>query len=230
MRSSDSFLSRFNALVETLRAHPEIEVLDVEVRPPAAESELRAAEERVGMPLPADLRAFYAAHDGVFLEWGLRGQAYDSPTSAFGYPDYGQPPGCINLLPVELAMSIGWEMECHVNEVQPEHQEHLFGRALDPQPKIRAVCVDNFSKYNHGDLIFGPEPVMVVSTDHGADMDSSDFMDFSTYLDATLAVYGLNRYRNGVGIGWTRPSQRITEWTHRPDLDALLSKLAADER
>jgi len=45
---------------------------------------------------------------------------------------------------------------------------------------VRAVVIDNFSKYNHGDMILGPEPVMIVSTDQGADMDSSDFMSLKT--------------------------------------------------
>ena len=33
-------------------------------------------------------------------------------------------------------------------------------------------------------------------------MDSSDFCDFATYLDMTLALYGVNRYEFGLGIGW----------------------------
>ena len=63
------------------------------------------------------------------------------------------------------------------------------------------MCVDNFARYNHGDLVFGPEPVMVVSTDYGADMDSSDFASFAVYLDMTLALFGVDRYEYGLGIG-----------------------------
>jgi hypothetical protein len=228
MASSGSFRVRFDAMVATLRAHPRVEVYEVEVRPPATEVGLAEAEEEIGMPLPAEVRAFYAAHDGVFLEWGLRGREYEARTPAFGYPDYGQPPGCINLVPVREAMSGGWEADSHVNVIQPDHQALLFGAPLDPPPKVAAACIDNFSKYNHGDMIFGPEPVMVVSTDHGADMDSSDYTSFSTYLDMTLALWGVSRYSHGVGIGWTRKPERVTAWTKRPTLDEIIAELEKD--
>lgn len=224
-----AFLVRFEAMVAALRAHPQVEVYEVVVNPPASEATLLAAEEEVGSPIPADLRAFYAAHDGVFLEWGLRGKDYPERTPAFGYPDYGQPPGCINIVSVRHAMSSGWEEDSHVNEVQRDHQAALFGAPLDPQPKVRAVTIDNFSKYNHADLIFGPEPVVVVSTDHGADMDSSDFVSPATYLDMTLALFGVNRYSEGIGIGWTRHPRRVDAWTKRPTLDEIVAKLAAEE-
>lgn len=223
------FLERFNAMVGRLRAHPEAEVYEVVVRPPASEQQLRDAEEIVGSRLPDDLRAFYLAHDGVFLEWGLRGREYETLTDPFEFPDYGQPPGCINLLPVGMAMTADWEENYHVNQIQDDHQALLFGARLDPQPDVKAVCIDNYSKYNHGDLIFGPEPVMVVSTDHGADMNSSDFCSFSLYLEITLASFGACRYSHGLGIGWSRKSQRVTEWTRALELDALLAELRADD-
>lgn len=222
------FLPKFDAMVKALRADPRVEVYEVVVNPPTTEQRLRAAEAVVG-PLPAALRAFYAAHDGVFLEWGLRGRVYEARTGAFAYPDYGQPPGCINLVPVRMAMSTGWEQDGTVNEVQSDHQELLFGAPLDPEPPVRAVVLDNFSKYNHADLIFGPAPVVVVSTDHGADMDSSDFVDFDTYLEMTLALYGVNRYSEGIGIGWSRQPQRLAKWDRAPGLDEIVAKLLADD-
>lgn len=224
------FRPRFEAMVAALRAHPEIEVYEAFLGPRATHSALRDAEEAIGAPLPPALRAFYEAHDGAFLEWGLRERTYADRTDIFGYPDYGQPPGCINILPVAHAMSPAWEEDSHVNEIQPDHQALLFGAPLDPQPKVRAVCLDNFSKYNHGDLVLGPTPVMLVSTDHGADMEASDFCDVSTYLDMTLALYGLNRYYYGVGIGWTRAPQRLDAWTQAPTLDGLLARLRDDDR
>lgn len=222
------FRPRFEAMVAALRAHPGVEVYAAELRPPASEADLRAAEEAVGSPMPADLRAFYAAHDGVFLEWGLRGHTYSEHSAPFAFPDYGAPPGCINLLPVGHAMSPDWEEDSHVNEVQSDHQELLFGAPLDPEMPVRAVCIDNFSRYNHADLIFGPEPVVVVSTDHGADMDSSDWVSFTVYLEMTLALFGVNRYSEGIGIGWSRQPQRVSAWEKRPSLDEIVAKLVAE--
>ncbi len=222
-----SFRARFDAMVAELRAHPQVEVYEVFVRPSATNFHLREAEETIGRPLPADLLEFYRAHDGVFLEWGLRDREPEIKTAPFEYPDYGQAPGCINLLPVAQAMSTGWEADYHVNAIQDDHWIHLYGRVPDPLPPCGSVCVDNYSKYNHADLILGPEPLMVVSTDHGADMDSSDFTTFSTYLDLTLALYGTDRYAHGLGIGWSRKSQRVDAWTRRPTLDQVIADLLA---
>jgi hypothetical protein len=223
-----NFRKRFEAMVETLRAHPLVEVYEVFIRPMATNSALRDAEKAIGMPLPEDLLDFYRAHDGVFLTWGLRGHPPSYQTEPFGFPDYGSEPGCINLLPVAHAMSAWWESSGHVNEIQPDHQRALFGAVVEPPPPFGAVCIDNFSKYNHADLILGPKPVMVVSTDHGADMDSSDYCSFTTYLEMTLAIWGTNRYYNGLGIGWTRHSQPLDTWTKRPTLDETIAELLAE--
>src|SRR5262245_28791058 len=118
---NNNFSNRFEAMVKALRAHPRVEVYEVEIRPPASKAALREAEAAIGRPLPEDLRNFYAAHDGVFLEWGLRDHPQPERTPVFGYPDYGAPPGCINLLPVADAMSSHWEAEYHVNEIQDDH-------------------------------------------------------------------------------------------------------------
>ena len=69
---------------------------------------------------------------------------------------------------------------------------------------------------------------MIVSTDHGADMDSSDFMSFETYLDCTLSVFGTNRY-HAFGIGWSRSPQRIAAWERLPVLDEVLAEVEKDE-
>lgn len=220
------FRKRFESMVAALRAHPRVEVYEVVIRPSATNTSLRDAEKIFGMPLPEDLRSFYMEHDGVFLEWGLR-EPVDpyQHTEPFGAPDYGSPPGCINLLPITHAISPRWQAISYVNEIQPDHQTALFGAVLDPPPPFGACCIDNFSIYNHADLILGPKPVMVVSTDHGADMDSSDYCSFTTYLDMTLSIWGTNRYYNGIGIGWSRHSQPLDAWTKRPTLDETIAEL-----
>lgn len=224
------FRARLDAMVTALRAHPEVEIYEYVIAPPAPAERLRAAEAAIGRPLPADLRDFYAAHDGVFLEWGLRGREYAAKTAPFNYPDYGQPPGCINLLPVAVAMSPSWEEESHVNEIAADHRALIFGEAAgDDAPDFGSVCVDNFSRYNHGDLILGPEPVMIVSSDHGADMEASDWCSFSVYLDLTLAIFGTNRYYNGIGIGWTRKPRRLDAWSERRTLEEAIARIIADE-
>jgi len=222
-----SFNDRLSDLIEVIRAHPKIEVHGSVVRPPASAEDLEAATTFLGADLPEDLRAFYEAHDGAYLSWGLRGEKY-STMDAFGNPDYGHAPGIINIVPIAMAMSKSWESKGHVNKIKPAQQERIFGAPLDPPPPVGAVCIDNFAIFNHADLILGPAPVMIVSTDHGADMDSSDWVSFDAYLDMTLALYGTNRYSNGIGIGWSRKPEHRQEWSPKRTLDELVASLVAD--
>lgn len=222
-----TFRARFEAVCAALRAHPELEVYGAELPAPASARELAAAEEFLGAPLPADVREFYAAHNGAYLEWGRRGRSYER-TGFGGYPDYGSAPGMINILPLADVMSRHWQDEYHVNEVSDAHLQRIFGAVPESTP-VTAVCVDNFDKYYHGDLILGPAPVMIVSTDHGADMEASDWVTFATYLDMTLALYGANRYTMGIGIGWSREPALRERFDERPSLDAIVARIAADE-
>jgi len=221
-----NFRDRFQTMLAELEAHPEIEVFASEVRPPASASDLARAQAFLEMPLPPDMRAFYETCDGVFLQWGLRGHKYE-PHGAFEYPDYQAPPGAINLLPIAQVMSSHWVRESHVNEVQTDQQEHIFGTI--PEVPIGAVCIDNFSKYHHADLILGPTPVMIVATDHGADLEASDWVSFATYLDMTLGLFGANRYTFGIGIGWSRDPEHRPSWTPTLNLGDLLAKIAEEE-
>jgi SMI1/KNR4 family protein SUKH-1 len=236
------FRVRLKGMLDALRADTRVELLDVVVRPPADPEEIAEAEAVVGMSLPRDLRDFYAAHDGVFVLWGLRDRDYPECAGPFESPDYGQPPGCINLLPVREAMSPEWDLMSKVNEfdvADPEYQARWFGQPLVRQPLVSAVCVDNYAKFHHGDLILGPEPVMIAPSDHGADTDSSDFCSFSTYLDLTLAVFGACRHDYGLGILWTpdghpidpasRKGKRIDAWTRPANLDAIITDLLSQK-
>ncbi|MCU0655916.1 MAG: SMI1/KNR4 family protein [Polyangiaceae bacterium] len=220
---------RFEQLLTVLGKHPEVEVFDAHIAPPAPLEALAEAEAFLGVPMPAAMREFYQEMNGFFVEWAPRGVEAPSHTGVFGFPDYGQPPGCINLLPVEEALSTSWQEDSHVNEIQEDHFEQLFGRPRTEEEAERlfdrgACCVDNFSKYNHGDLVLGPEPLMVVSTDHGADMEASDFLSFELYLELALSTWGLNRY-SSIGIGWSRKPRRIDAWTERPSLDHIIERM-----
>ncbi len=219
-----SFRERLETMVAQLRAHPEVEIYEFTVGPPASEAQLAAAEAALGLALPPALRAFYAAHDGVFLQWGLRGQDYPGKSAAFEYPDYGTPPGAINLLPVAAAWSKHWELDSFVNTIADDQLIRLFGAVPDPRPPVAAVVIDNYAKYYHGDLVLGgAHDIVVVASDHGADMDSSDWVGFETYLDLIVAQYGTCRYQRALGIGWTRASRQLPSWAPHPSLDEVIA-------
>lgn len=230
MSDSPTFLQRFQSIVAELRAHPEVEVYKATVRRPVGQRPIKIAEGRLARPLPEAMRAFYSAHNGVFLQWGLKGRDYrEKAVPAFHIPDIGAPPGCINLLPLTEAINGEWQFSYTVNEISDNHWKILYGDDTSARPYFQAFVIDYFARYHHADLINGPQPYMVVSTDYGADMDSSDYTTFDEYLDATLSLYGLCRYDHAFGIGWTRRTQRAEPWSKRPTLDEIIALVKADE-
>ena len=112
-----------------------------------------------------------------------------------------------------------------MNELASGQEELFFGRELDPERPLQAITIDNFSKFQHADMIIGPDPVVLVSTDHGADLTSSDFMSFETYLEVTLAVFGSNRF---YAVRSDEPA-RLVGPRERPTLDAIVELARNDE-
>lgn len=224
-----SFKNRFDLAVARLRAHPDVEVFEAQLNPPIRPIDLRAVEQTLGRRLPPGLRDFYRSHNGAFLEWGFKGEEYRYKTAPFDFPDYGQPPGCINLLPAEEVFSPSWEQHSLLNEVNDSLWELLYGATPDPLPPFGAVALDNFNKYHVGALILGPELMVLAATDHGADLEASDFIDVDTYLDLTLDLYGANRYTFALGVGWTRPGERYTRPSPPPALQDIIARVRIDE-
>lgn len=67
--SVENFLTRMNALVDELRAHPKVTLLNYHVPPPATEEDFAAVEAHIGRPLPNDIKAFYRQCNGIQLRW-----------------------------------------------------------------------------------------------------------------------------------------------------------------
>jgi hypothetical protein len=65
----ENFLDRMNALVEELKAHPKVTLLNYYVPAPATEQDFADVEGHIGMPLPADIKAFYRQCNGLQLRW-----------------------------------------------------------------------------------------------------------------------------------------------------------------
>jgi hypothetical protein len=134
---STPFRERFEAMVDSLRVDARVEVLTAELMPPASPAALNKAERAIQRALPPAMRAFYEAHNGVFLRWGLKGRRYPK-LKRFEFPDYEAAPGCINMLPVEKAMSSTWQKESHLNGVDEDCWEALFGKRFRSFSKLAA--------------------------------------------------------------------------------------------
>ncbi|AKT40658.1 SMI1/KNR4 family protein [Chondromyces crocatus] len=227
-----AFLEAFNTMVEALRAHPKVEVYEVKVAAPASDAAIARAEAQLKRSLPDDVRAFYLAHDGVFLTWGLAGRAVQDPLSAFEFPDYGAPPGVINLLPIDRVFRRFWVEQSFINWYERPHTA-IFGVAAqdaDDEQRVRAGLVDSFGNYHHADMVFGPpdQPArMLVAGDHGADLMSSNVSSFATYLEVTLAIWGTDRMRAYKSRRYGRPSV-LEGPPMRPSLDEIIARLERD--
>lgn len=55
-------------------------------------------------------------------------------------------------------------------------------------------------------------------------------MSLPADLDLILAQYGTCRYRNGIGIGWTRSPERVTAWTGKRSLAEIIDDIDRDRR
>jgi hypothetical protein len=65
----ENFLERMNALVEELKAHPKVTLLNYHVPAPATEQDFADVEAHIGMPLPKDIKTFYRQCNGLQLRW-----------------------------------------------------------------------------------------------------------------------------------------------------------------
>ena len=222
------FRESFEEMLDALRAHPKIEVFETIVRPPVSGAAIRAAEKLLGRELPEDVIDFYVAHDGIFLSWGLKDREYDSKAiEPFGCPDYGTPPGVINLLPIGEAFSSGWIAEGTINWTDDDHRViYGVGPDDDEDTRVHAVVIDYFSKFYHADLVFGPVDrpgYVLIADDHGAELLESNLSSFSTYLDVVLACWGAERMPMYKVARYPEPKE-IHEPKSRPTLDEVIAE------
>ena len=66
--------------------------------------------------------------------------------------------------------------------------------------------------------------MMVISDDHGAGMDASNFMPFEVYLDVVLSSFGARSTTGALSTGGGVP-RRVDRWDERPTLDEVLKRL-----
>jgi hypothetical protein len=224
------FRESFEEMLDALQAHPKVEVFDALVRPPASGEAIKDAERMLGRALPDDVLDFYLAHDGVYLAWGLKGREYGNAIEPFGWPDYGTPPGVINLLPIVEAFSPGWVQDFTINWTADDHRI-IYGVDQDEDDKrVHAVVVDFYSKFYHADLVFGPVDrpgFVLIADDHGAELMESNLSSFTTYLDVVLACWGTERMPH-YKVSRYRQPQQIQGPKSRPTLDAVVADAEAD--
>lgn len=216
------FRESFQEMVDALRAHPKVEIIESVIRPPASSAAFNAAEKLIGRALPDDLVEFYLDHDGIYLTWGLNGRTYGNAIEPFGWPDYGTPPGVINLLPIGEVFSANWVDSYTINWTDDDHRT-IYGTDLEEDDeRVHAVVIDFFSKFYHTDMVFGPVDrpgYVLIADDHGAELMESNLSSFTTYLDVVLACWATERM----------PMYKVSRYQHPEVFDKPSSRLTLDE-
>jgi hypothetical protein len=239
------YRKRFEAMVERLRAHPDIVLLNLFIADPVSKTTLASVEKKLSVPLDPAIAAFYQQCDGLSLRWiSKRHPDYDPEDMRFSSKRMswenvvatdGAEDGCICILPFEQALvKASWKEQLYFEDDSDEEQEEFgqksysratFNRALRP--------FDYFSFYNMMGFALLPDakqlPV-IMGDDHGACWTDSRITDFASYMETVLATYGSVEARRRIyGETFGHRKKPLThsreEWEQKPpSLDKLLEE------
>jgi hypothetical protein len=242
------YRKRFEAMVERLRAHPDIALLNLSIAAPVSPAKLAAVEKKLSVPLDPAVAAFYRQCDGLSLRWiSKRHPDYEPKRMRFSarrmsWKDVvatdGAEDGCICILPLEQALvKESWKGRLFFEHDSDENQEQFgkksygvatFNRALRP--------FDYFSFYNMMGFLLLPgakDMPVIMGGDHGACWTDSRVTDFASYMETVLAHYGsvwarVRLYGEDFGHRKKPLKHSREQWEGRPPSLAKLLKEAEE--
>ena len=230
----DDYVTRFRAMVDELRARPDVVITRFHVAPPVSDEEIRDVQQAIGRDLPEEILGFYRQANGISLQWFPKdGEGYEEGAEEadelFDWvPEDGYGSGVVNIYPLERLK------EDHADEfwfdhipddAPPEFDHDRFAGQdfsdLAFHKSLRAI--DYFDSYRVAALALIDEPVprVVFGDDHGADFITFPPASFGSYLETVLAVRGSYRQRVRRFFSYgAKPDQPI------PSLDEIVAELA----
>lgn len=240
---SSPFLSQFRALVETLRAHPNVRVFSVSVAPPVDEAAIEAAAQKWGA-IEDDILSFYRACNGLHLAWmPLSHPSFDpeihKPQDERWTSDlYSKPypvPGQVEFPPFEEVFGLqpsSMSLEDADGYVYTEGElPHLRVFEYADTGTCAALAFwspeQEESALPHAKGLSAPS--VLIGSDHWADFSYCYGVSFAFYLELVLRTFGHNfRYfalqvmgQWGIdAIGKIPPLANAPEhWTNFSELD-----------
>lgn len=174
------FRTTIEAKYQQLHAHPEVFFTHFILHPPATPEAIAQQEERLGFPLPKDLKDFYQITNGLTFRW-LHTQSNHAkevlefnktPINKLVY-DYLYPPECFNILPIETLVE--QRQEPNYYDEHDHHTEAIF------------YLVDKRNMYS-GNLAFRFDRATgtyhyATDHDHFASMDDYAPNSFQAYVE-----------------------------------------------
>jgi hypothetical protein len=202
-----TYVERFEAMVEEIKAHPWLEVVTFKVNPPASEQVFSDVEAKMKAPLAAHIRDFYSRANGLRLHWKIKSDLSDEEWEkvAEASDDYSIensddediPFASINLIPLEESIITGhWQsLKLDYPERQFEFQGKTYGHN-EFAKRLRPF--DVFTTYNCMAFVLeegnGDPPAMLLG-DYYIEWDNSRLTDFNSYLEMLLATRGISGAR-----------------------------------
>ena len=183
------FLPRFEQMLATLEAHPEVRVVVARVAPPASEADIEAVHAHLGATLDPAILNFYRQCDGLALMWVTTDNPdADSDNPDDDFDDYQASDGAINIQAIKYTFVDAEWREDHRFELMQGREVVEFDGPIQ--------VFDAFHFFNMAGFIMisarGPtfNPPVGIGDDHGACWTDSRITDFESYMETVLATCG----------------------------------------
>lgn len=192
------FLPRYQQMVATLEANPNVRILKRHIAPPASEADIRAVHEHLGAELDPAILNFYRQCDGLSLMWVTTDNP-NADSNNTNFNDYHPGDGAINIYPIKLTfVDANWD-GVHYFDFMKDHadDQEFAGQSYQLWDFSRSIRVfDDFNIYNMaGFIMIAAEgdplnPPISIGDDHGACWTDARLTDFESYMELLLATYG----------------------------------------
>ncbi len=205
----ETYLIRFQKMVEALENDPNVQITHFHTFPPATSEQIKNVESKLGYPLHSSIKSFYQQTNGLQLLWIFKSNEQFDPKIHFRnskvldffhhYADYFPEEGSIMILPIEKAFLQDWNDQVYFDFMDNDEQQKFANQSyglLDFHQRIKPF--DCFNKYY--DMAFlldgSNNPPVILGDDHQACYTDSFCTTFESYLEFILANKGVISRRN----------------------------------
>jgi hypothetical protein len=199
----NNYIERFKGIAAEIKRHPNLELVEFKLNPPASGVVFQAVEKRLGAPLVQGIQNFYAQANGFKLRWRIKSGLSDDELDRLRnqYDDYwfewsdddDIPFAQIHFIPLE---------ECIVQRQWAAFEGRAENQTFDFQEKTYSLNefgqhlkpFDLFSTYATMAFVLEEKagnPKVMLLTDYYAEWDNSKLTDFESYLEMLLVTRGI---------------------------------------
>ncbi len=236
----DDYLDRFKAMVEELKAHPDVVVTHFNIFPPASERSILRAGHEFCAEIPQDFMLFYRRTNGLQLRWLWRntsnfekllakGEKYPELSYDSVYEDDGGVAGCINIQPIQNVFwnTSFWKEIVYFEEDVDKTTMTWDGNMYPFNAFRKALVPIDYYHFFYSTLLLsiekGDDLPLLHSSGYFKNVEWSGFSSFQQYLGFLLASKGVVIGRLDVDFFKSKGkelSNPLGNW-HQLDLDRL---------